>query len=76
MLNREIPDAPAVLAFTETEMTILDKVIKDKTQIQFPPPLERYTIKLAQLGGYMGNKKTSAGEIAIWSVLIALTMAK
>ncbi|MDQ9129665.1 IS4 family transposase, partial [Serratia fonticola] len=67
MLNREIPKAPAELVFTETEMKILDRMVKDTAQIMSSTPLERYTIKLAQLGGYMGNKnKHPPGNIVIW----------
>nr|WP_241391622.1 IS4 family transposase [Yersinia frederiksenii]ULG19978.1 transposase [Yersinia frederiksenii] len=63
MLSREIPKAPAELAFTETEMIILDRMVKDTAQIMFLPSLEKYTIKLAQLGGYMGNKNRPPLEI-------------
>lgn len=67
MLSREIPNAPAELAFCETEMKILDAMVKDATQIISLPPLEKYTIKLARLGGYMGNKnKNPPGNIVIW----------
>lgn len=67
MLNREIPKAPAKLVFTKTEMEILDRMVKDTAQIMSSTPLERYTIKLAQLGGYMGNKKKHPpGNIVIW----------
>ena len=67
MLNREIPAAPAKLAFSETEIEILDRMVKDTAQIMSSAPLEKYTIKLAQLGGYMGNKsKHPPGNIVIW----------
>lgn len=67
MLSRETPKASAELAFTETEITILDTMVKDTAQISSSPPLEKYTIKLAQLGGYMGNKnKHPPGNIVIW----------
>lgn len=67
MLSREIPAAPAKLAFSETEREILDRVVKDTAQIISSTPLEKYTIKLAQLGGYMGNKnKHPPGNIVIW----------
>lgn len=67
MLSREIPTAPAKLAFSETEREILDHMVKDTAQIMSSEPLEKYTIKLAQLGGYMGNKnKHPPGNIVIW----------
>lgn len=67
MLSREIPKVPAELAFTEKEMFILDRMVKDTAQIISSPSLEKYTIKLAQLGGYMGNKnRHPPGNIVIW----------
>ncbi|WP_213992278.1 hypothetical protein [Sodalis sp. dw_96] len=67
MLSREMPAAPAELAFSETEIKILDTMVKDTTQVMSSSPLEKYTIKLAQLGGYMGNKnKHPPGNIVIW----------
>lgn len=67
MLSREIPKAPVELAFSDTEIKILDTMIKDTAQVMSSPPLEKYTIKLAQLGGYTGNKnKHPPGNIVIW----------
>jgi hypothetical protein len=67
MLSREIPNAPVELAFNNTEIKILDTMIKDTAQVMSSPPLEKYTIKLAQLGGYTGNKnKHPPGNIVIW----------
>lgn len=67
MLSREIPRAPVELAFSDTEIKILDTMIKDTAQVMSSPPLEKYTIKLAQLGGYTGNKnKHPPGNIVIW----------
>ncbi|NDL66088.1 IS4 family transposase [Acerihabitans arboris] len=67
MLSREMPAAPAELAFSETEIKILDTMVKDTTQVMSSYTLEKYTIKLAQLGGYMGNKnKHPPGNIVIW----------
>ncbi|EBM2190928.1 hypothetical protein DWD10_12185 [Salmonella enterica] len=67
MLSREMPTAPAEIAFSDTELKILDAMVKDTAQIMSSPPLEKYTIKLAQLGGYTGNKnKYPPGNIVIW----------
>lgn len=67
MLSREMPTAPAELAFSDTEIKILDTMIKDTAQAMSSPPLEKYTIKLARLGGYTGNKnKHPPGNIVIW----------
>lgn len=67
MLSREMPTAPVELAFSDTEITILDTMLKDTAQVVSSPPLEKYTIKLAQLGGYTGNKnKHPPGNIVIW----------
>jgi len=67
MLSREMPSAPVELAFSDTELKILDTMIKDTAQVISSPPLEKYTIKLARLGGYTGNKnKHPPGNIVIW----------
>lgn len=67
MLTRELPTAPAEIAFSNAEMKILDAMVKDTTQIMSSSPLEKYTIKLARLGGYMGNKnRQPPGNIVIW----------
>ncbi|GAJ65298.1 hypothetical protein JFPO14_contig00017-0001 [Edwardsiella piscicida] len=59
--------SPAEIAFSDTELKILDAMVKDTAQIMSSPPLEKYTIKLAQLGGYTGNKnKYPPGNIVIW----------
>jgi len=67
MNGRKKANRSAGLAFSDTELKILDTMIKDTTQIMSSPPLEKYTIKLAQLGGYIGNKnKHPPGNIVIW----------
>jgi hypothetical protein len=65
MLNREIPAAPAKISFSETEREILDRMVKDTAQIMSSAPLEKYTIKLAQLGGYMGNENKHPRGISL-----------
>jgi hypothetical protein len=67
MLTREMPAAPAGIAFSETEIKILDTMVKDTKQVMSSPLLDKYTIKLAQLGAYMGDKnKHPPGNIVIW----------
>jgi hypothetical protein len=54
MLNRTAPDLPTDLAFTDTEVRLLESLVphdersKDKT-------LEDFPIRLAKLGGYLGR---------------------
>ncbi|EBJ5114188.1 hypothetical protein DV589_22630 [Salmonella enterica] len=72
-----MPTAPAEIAFSETELKILDTMAKDTAQIMSSPPLEKYTIKLAQLSGYTGNKnKYPLGNIVIWHRLRRLNKIK
>ncbi|EKC7222090.1 transposase [Salmonella enterica] len=39
MLSREMPTAPAEIAFSDTELKILDAMVKDTAQIMSSPPL-------------------------------------
>jgi hypothetical protein len=55
MLGRSAPTAPAELAFTSTEIELLERVIHDSSHNAQAPPPVRNVRKLAQLGGYLAR---------------------
>lgn len=75
MLNRTTPDAPPELAFTPTEMYLLDQLIEDHSQqTASAPSLSLYLIKLAQLGGYLARAKDPPpGNTVMWRGITRLT---
>lgn len=52
MLGRSAPQAAAELAFTRTEIEVLQRIVHDTPHNAQAPPLVRNVIRLAQLGGY------------------------
>ncbi|CAH2813623.1 MAG: Mobile element protein, partial [Candidatus Burkholderia crenata] len=55
-VNRAAPQLPAEIAMTPTEIQLLDQLVKDTAKTSTAePPLTRYTVKLAQLGGYLAR---------------------
>ena len=68
MVNRLVPGAPATLAITEEECTILDSIAPD------PPGsttadrnIGRYLTKIARLGGYLARAHDPPpGNIVMW----------
>jgi hypothetical protein len=73
MLNRSTPDAPPTLALAETEIGLLDQLVKDNT----PPrrkTLSHYLIKIARLGGYLARANDPPpGNTVMWRGLSRLT---
>jgi hypothetical protein len=56
MMARTAPDAPAAIAMTTGEMTILDHVVSNTpTRGAAPGTLKLYVTKLARLGGYLAR---------------------
>jgi hypothetical protein len=67
MLNRCAAHAPAQLAITQTEVELLDRVVKDTPRTAQAPPLLRSLIKLAQLGGYLARANDPPpGNAVMW----------
>lgn len=66
MINRICPTLPAKLAFTATELLLLDKLKPSK--IRSPKKtISHYIIKLAQLGGYLNrDRDPPPGNMIIW----------
>jgi hypothetical protein len=67
MLNRSCPDAKPELALTDTEISMLDRMIKDTKRSRSALPLSRYLEKIAQLGGYLARANDPApGNAVMW----------
>lgn len=75
MLNRSSPDASPQLAFTDTEIHLLDNLVNDGAR--GPPKrrtLSHYLIKLARLGGYLARATDPPpGNTVMWRGLSRLT---
>ena len=75
MLNRSAPSAAPNIALTETEIGLLDHLMKDKER----KPLRRKTLshyltKIARLGGYLARANDpSPGNTVMWRGLSRLT---
>src|SRR3990170_3130336 len=73
MLNRTSPNAPWKLALTETEIKLLDNLIKNKNTIR-KKKLSYYLVSIAKLGGYLARKSDfPPGNIVMWRGLTRLT---
>ena len=79
MTNRVAPEADPGLVFTDLELRILDRLVKDRSVKDKPtahrqkPLLSHYLIKLARLGGYLArNSDPPPGNETIWRGLTRL----
>jgi len=72
MLNRSLPTASPDLILTGNEMTLLDRLVKEK----HPPrrkTLSEYVVKIARLGGYLARANDPPpGNSVIWRGLTRL----
>ncbi|MGF6267110.1 hypothetical protein OKW49_008104 [Paraburkholderia youngii] len=67
MLSRSAPQATAELAFTQTVIELLKRVVHDTPHNAVAPPLLRNVIRLAQLGGYLARDNDPAhGNTVMW----------
>ncbi|WP_313668146.1 IS4 family transposase [Sandarakinorhabdus sp.] len=68
MVARADPQADPTIAFTATEITILDQIVADNgNRGAKPATLELYLTKLARLGGYLARKADPPpGNTVIW----------
>jgi len=74
MLARVVPQAPATLAFQESELDLLDHVIKDTGKVARKKTLRSYLTKLARLGGYLARASDPPpGNMVMWRGLSRLT---
>jgi hypothetical protein len=75
MLNRTAPDAPPRVALTDTEIALLDQLVRDAGNRRCrPATLAFYLTKLARLGGYLARAgDPPPGIVVIWRGLSRLT---
>jgi len=75
MLNRSTPTALPSAALTETEIELLDHLVKDEAQAASRrKTLSQYLIKIAKLGGYLARANDPPpGNIVMWRGLSRLT---
>ena len=67
LIARTAPDAPAVVALTDDEITALDAAVPDQQGGHSPRTLAVYLGKLARLGGYLARTRDPpAGNIVMW----------
>jgi len=75
MISRTFPTAPPELAFTQLEISLLDKLLPDP--LMSGPPVQQlstYTTKLARLGGYLARASDPPpGNMVVWRGLSRLT---
>lgn len=74
MLARREPEAPPSIAFTDTEIGLLDRLVRDAgNQRATPGTLGFYLIKLARLGGYLARASDPPpGSAVVWRGLSRL----
>jgi hypothetical protein len=66
MVNRVSPDLPASLAFTETEITLLEQLVP-VTEISERTAVGDFLTRLAKLGGYLGRTRDAPpGNTVLW----------
>ena len=75
MLNRTVPSASPTIALTETEIELLDHLVKDKANTERRrKTLSHYLIKIARLGGYLARANDPPpGNTVMWRGLSRLT---
>jgi len=74
MINRTTLGESAQMALTQTEIEVLDQLIKDREKTELASPLTRYLVKLAQLGGYLARASDPPpGNTVMWRGLRRLT---
>lgn len=55
MIGRSVPQAAVELAFTQTEVELLEHVVSEPHHNAQAPPLVRNLMRLAQLGGCLAR---------------------
>jgi Transposase DNA-binding len=75
MMNRVAPDSSPLVALTELETHLLDRLIPEKiAKRRVDATLSHYLTKIARLGGYLARAKDSPpGNMVMWRGLSRLT---
>jgi hypothetical protein len=67
MISRSAPQAAAELAFSQTEIELLEHVVREPDHNAQAPPLLRNVMRLAQLGGYLARANDPPpGNTVMW----------
>jgi hypothetical protein len=67
MVARIVSCAPTTTVLTETEVILLDRVVKDRPTTPAAAMLPRYLMKVARLGGYLARARDPPpGIIVMW----------
>ncbi len=73
MVNRTEPDLSVEVAFTKSEVQILNQLAKG-TKPSFPATVSDYITEVAKLGGYLARgKDPPPGNMVLWRGLSRLT---
>jgi hypothetical protein len=73
MMNRLAPAAPPLVALTDLETRLLDRLLPETPKRQ-KATLSTYFVKIARLGGYLARTKDSPpGNMVMWRGLSRLT---
>ena len=67
MINRAAPDASPLLALTEGEVRLLDRMADRPSTSSPPPTLSSYLTRIARLGGYLARASDPPpGHTVMW----------
>lgn len=73
MVNRVSPDLPAGLAFTQTEITLLEQLVPTKGGAR-KKTVGHFLTRLAKLGGYLDRSRDPPpGNMVLWRGMARLT---
>lgn len=73
MVKRAMPDAPATLALTATELDLLERLTHRRKSLR-PPTISECVIGIAKLGGYLARASDAPpGNMVLWRGLTRLT---
>ena len=76
MIRRVSPTFSPIIAFTKTEVQLLDRLVPDK-DASGRKHISTYIVKLARLGGYLARSGDSPpGNMVVWRGLSRLTDIK
>jgi hypothetical protein len=76
MILRSAPNAIASLAFTDLEIQLLQKLVRDRSarECARPPPLKSCLLQLARLGGYLNRRGDAPpGNTVMWRGMARLS---
>jgi hypothetical protein len=74
MISRSAPQAAAGLAFSQTEIEQLERVVREPDHNAQAPPLLRNVMRLAQLGGHLARANDPPpGNTVMWRGMRRLT---